>query len=200
MPQKGVLGEGGDNWSVLTRENRLSEDKEIVNMGREVRRVPKDWEHPKDARGHFVPLFGGSFSQELKKWEVCNGKWIMGSRWDYVSKTWIEIENEYRHLSFDEWRGPKPVAEDYMPDWDEAERTHYMMYEDTSEGTPISPAFETPEELAQWLANNNASAFGSETATYEAWLRVCEGGYAPSMVVKVNEEGVRISSGVAVLD
>jgi len=57
-----------------------------------------------------------------------------------------------------------------------------MMYENTSEGTPISPPFETPEELARWLADNNASAFGGMTATYEQWLATCKGLYAPSMV------------------
>lgn len=58
-----------------------------------------------------------------------------------------------------------------------------MMYETTSEGTPISPAFATPEELAQWLVDNNASAFADQTASYEAWLRIACGGYAPSAVM-----------------
>ena len=46
------------------------------------------------------------------------------------------------------------------------------MYEDTSEGTPISPAFETPEELATWLAENKASSFADFTASYDAWLNI----------------------------
>jgi len=58
-----------------------------------------------------------------------------------------------------------------------------MMYETTSEGTPISPAFETPEALARWLTDTGASAFGKSTAPYEAWLSVCNGGYAPSLVM-----------------
>lgn len=77
----------------------------------------------------------------------------------------------------------KTVLSKLMLDWSEDQRTHLMMYEDTSEGTPISPAFKTPEELARWLADNNASAFGDGTASYEAWLRVCRGGFAPSMVI-----------------
>jgi len=63
------------------------------------------------------------------------------------------------------------------------ERTHLVMYETCSEGTPISPAFATPEELAQWLFDNEASAFGSRKGTYEGWLRVAKGGYAPSAVL-----------------
>jgi hypothetical protein len=70
-----------------------------------------------------------------------------------------------------------------MPNWPDDVSTHLMMYEDTTEGTPISPAFKTPEELAQWLVDNKASAFGRSLGTYEGWLRVARGGFAPSMVV-----------------
>ena len=82
-----------------------------------------------------------------------------------------------------------------MPAWPAKERTHYQMYENTSEGTPISPVCETPEELARWLADNKASSFGSMTATYEEWLPTCRGGWAPSMVMDAS--GIR--SGVAAL-
>jgi hypothetical protein len=69
----------------------------------------------------------------------------------------------------------------------------YQMWEDTSEGSPISPVFETPELLARWLADNGASSFGNDTATYEQWLPVCRGAWAPSMVMR---DGV-LTSGVA---
>jgi hypothetical protein len=68
-----------------------------------------------------------------------------------------------------------------------------MMYETTSEGTPISPAFRTPEALARWLADTGASAFGNETATYEEWLAACRRGWSPSGMVS---DG-RVVSGVA---
>jgi hypothetical protein len=58
----------------------------------------------------------------------------------------------------------------------------YQMWETTSEGSPISPPFATPEDLARWLADTGASAMGGQGASYESWLRVCRGGYAPSMV------------------
>ena len=51
-----------------------------------------------------------------------------------------------------------------------------------SEGTPISPVLESPEALARWLADNNASAFGYQTATYEQWLATCLSGSAPSAI------------------
>ena len=86
-------------------------------------------------------------------------------------------------MTYEQYRGQRPHRDDYMPNWPVDQRTHLMMYEDTSEGTPLSPAFKTPEELAQWLADTNASAFGSEGASYEAWLRVARGGWAPSLVM-----------------
>ena len=63
------------------------------------------------------------------------------------------------------------------------------MWETTSEGSPISPVFETPEELARWLADTNASAFGREGASYESWLGMIRGGWAPSLII--DEKGMR---------
>ena len=141
-------------------------------MGREVRKVPASWEHPKNYDGNYKPLFGGSYSADAA---------------EFLEKAKTEGLQEAL-----EWMCC-PDKNDYMPEWPDSERTHLMMYENTSEGTPISPAFETPEELARWLADNNASAFGSETATYEQWLRVCKRGYAPSMVMDAGG----VQSGVA---
>jgi len=162
-------------------------------MGREVRRVPGDWQHPKDERGRFVPLFGSGFATADAEWNEGYAKWQEGLRRSYGDgPAWIQIEPKYRAMRYTEWAGRRPSPDDYMPDWPEEQRTHLMMYEDTSEGTPISPAFETPEELARWLADNGASSFGGMTASYESWLAVARGGWAPSMVL----DGGRLLSGV----
>lgn len=100
-----------------------------------------------------------------------------------------------KYARYTDWAGPRPSPDDYMPDWPEDQRTHLMMYEDTTEGTPISPAFATPEELARWLADTGASAFGNMTATYEQWLATCREGWAVSMVI---ENGI-MKSGVAAM-
>lgn len=155
-------------------------------MGRETRRVPKDWEHPKYKDGSFVPLLGFSFSESLQEWKEIAEKWSQGLDIGYTkegNQEWVPIEDACRGLTYEEYGGKCPCAEDYMPDWPEEERTHYQMYESTSEGTPISPVMETPEELAQWLTDNRANAFAGQTASYEGWLRVCKGRSAPTMVV-----------------
>ena len=159
-------------------------------MGREVRRVPADWQHPKDEMtGRYKPLYDGSFREALREWNEENAKWSRGEFPEYA-------DEEHKLMSYSEWNGDQPKRCDYMPEWPDEQRTHLMMYETTSEGTPISPAFETPEELARWLADTGASAFGSSTASYEGWLRVAQGGYAPS-AVSVN--GGPLVSGVDAL-
>lgn len=121
-------------------------------MGREVRRVPKDWEHPKYANGRFIPL-------------------SEGYREDFGF--WLQVPEEHEEM---------PNMLDYMPEWPESQKTHLMPYENVSDGTPKSPAFETPELLARWLVDNGVSSFGNLTSPYEAWLILCKGNYAPSMV------------------
>lgn len=104
--------------------------------------------------------------------EHCNGD---GNIW---------LDPKYENLC-DEWEPTEPPSGNY-----------YQMWEDVSEGSPMSPVFETPELLASWLASNGASAFGSQTATYEEWLAmIVDSGYA---VCGVFRDGV-IMSGVAAL-
>lgn len=141
-------------------------------MGREVRKVPADWKHPVDEKtGRYIPLSDG-YSEA-------------------VDRFMAKAKTEGLQAAITDY-GAAPDADEYMPDWSDDQRTHFMMYEHTSEGTPISPAFATPEELARWLADTRASSFGDMTATYEQWLRVANGGFAPSLVIHdgVMESGV----------
>ena len=143
-------------------------------MGREIRMVPVGWKHPKRNNGNLIPLHDGdSFDSLVEEWKREKEEWNLSS----TTKHGYEKTCE----TYEEYAGGIPIKDDYMlvgvPDCD---RTMLMMYESCSEGTPISPSFETPEELARWLTDNGASAFGSQTATYEQWLNVCKRGWAPS--------------------
>lgn len=130
-------------------------------MSREIRRVPANWQHPQNERGEYVPLEEGYAALSSSFMEMANQKGLQAALDEY------EIAPERGH---------------FMPDWAEHECTHFMMYETCSEGTPISPAFATVEELARWLADNGASSFADRTATYEQWLAMCRRGYAVSAV------------------
>lgn len=127
-----------------------------------------DWQHPLEWR---------------KQWDGGEGR----TRMKYVfkplhSRSYAEAMADFA-ANPEDWDGHEPQREDYMPDFGSDPRTlGFCMYEETSEGTPISPVFHTPEALARWLADTEASTFGSMTATYEQWLRVCRGGWAPSAV------------------
>lgn len=123
-------------------------------MGREVRRVPANWNHPKDEKGHYIPMREHfSYNEEEIKEGLRDG--------------WLKND-------------PPNYGYDVMPQWPVSKRTHWQMYENTSEGTPISPVMKTPEKLARWLAETGASAFAHQTASYEAWLATIKAGSAPS--------------------
>ena len=139
-------------------------------MSRQVRRVPANWEHPKDERGHYIPMHEHFPYNEA---EVSEG----------LRDGWLKDD-------------PPNYGVPVMPQWSDEERTHWQMYEDVSEGTPISPPMPSAEELARWLYENKASAGAYATATYEQWLNMIHAGWAPSMVMV----GGRIYSGVEALE
>ena len=154
-------------------------------MGRELRMVPADWQHPKNEHGRYVPLRSGGFADADARWNEGYAKWQEGLVRTFGDDDWKPIDPQYLNMRFSDWDCARPSPDDYMPDWPVEQRTHFMMYEDTSEGTPISPAFATAEELARWLADNGASAFGDMTATYDQWLNTIQRGWAIS-AVRVN--------------
>lgn len=152
---------------------------------------------------------------DLPKWEEGKRLWDEGyiltyDKDSYPDKVKVKIEDylEKRRKENREvwnrvpdnpdyywWAGEAPDEPNpdwYMPDWKPEERTHYMMYENTSEGTPLSPAFAEPEELARWLADTGASAFAGYTARYDEWLSTIKRGSAVSAVI----DGNGIRSGV----
>lgn len=154
-------------------------------MGREVRRVPLEWQHPRDDRGNFRPLLETTPMQYAE----CRRQWEAG-----FVKGYGEIEWEARRDSgttFEEWYGDA-TDDERMPDFPDGAELGYCMYETCTEGTPISPVFETPEQLARWLADTKASAFAGQPASYKGWLRVARSGFAPSMVMSggVTRSGV----------
>ncbi len=70
----------------------------------------------------------------------------------------------------------------------------YQIWETVSEGSPISPVFTTPEELAHYMSTHR---WGGDTeGDYKTWLHFINGpGWAPSMVV--DEKGIRTGADAA---
>lgn len=165
-------------------------------MGREVRMVPKDWQHPKDATGEFIPLLGGDYRARADEWCEQLRWWMDGDthKIEYFDECNAKkpINSMERYIEF---AGHPPQQKYYMPLWLNAPADHMMMYEDTSEGTPISPAMPTAEALADWLFENEASAFGGATASRDAWLSMIRRGFSVGLVIRgeVMESGVAFS-------
>ena len=157
-------------------------------MGRQVRRVPASWEHPKDDNGRYIPLYETSYKEARDEWYSGAALWVCGNH---------PSQKNHPDTDYHEYAGSPPERDQHMPGWPESERTHWQMYEDTSEGTPISPVMESPEALAHWLADNHASSFGNSTATYEQWLATIKRGWAPSAAII---PGKGIISGVELAD
>lgn len=105
------------------------------------------------------------------KCEKCNGR-------GYIYK------NKEQEVAHDAWERTHPET-----------GSGWQMWENTSDGSPISPVFATPELLATWLAEKGASACGIDTATYEQWLAMIKIGYAWDMASTPTTNG--LISGVA---
>ncbi len=61
--------------------------------------------------------------------------------------------------------------------WDE-KKNGFQIWEDTTEGSPVSPVFKKPEDLAKWMVENDTSIMAG--TSYKAWLKMIkEEGSAP---------------------
>jgi len=95
-------------------------------MAREIRKVPVDWEHPKDNKGRFIALLPGEkYAEDMKTMEDA----LDDKAWTGMTRGEI-IEYEM---------GEEPVRENYMPAFDGTdgygEPIHYQLYETTT-GSP----------------------------------------------------------------
>ncbi len=85
--------------------------------------------------------------------------------------TWPDKKTKWR---YDHWKPKGPPKGE-----------GYQIWETVSKGSPISPVFATPEELAAHMATTR---WGADKGTsYEAWLSFIRGpGWAPSMIGNAN--------------
>ena len=135
-------------------------------MGREIRRVPPDWKHPKSTKHEgYKPLFDETFEDALANWEK--------ERAEFEAKGATLANGKKYEGTFEDWHGERPTPEGYRPDFGDR-ATAYQMYETVSEGTPVSPVFATKVELIAWLMGKGHSRKAAE--------KFVELGWAPSMI------------------
>ncbi len=107
-----------------------------------------------------------------------------------ISTICLECDGEGHHWpsaearqKYEDWQPEEPPAGD-----------GYQIWETVSEGSPISPVFATPEELASYMAGRQ---WGADRGTpYKIWLSFIKGpGWAPTLMT----QGNTLRSGVDVV-
>lgn len=163
-------------------------------MGREIRKVPPNWQHPMreypDHRSmrmveRYQPLYNHPFAPVMEEWYAGWKQWERGERPDYAT-------SDDKNLPYWEWAGGPPDPTYYRADWAADQMTWFQLYETVSEGTPVTPPFATKEELVTYLADHGdfwdqlrtkegrqpSAPWGREAAS-----RFVDAGWAPSLVV-----------------
>ncbi|RPD42964.1 hypothetical protein [Chitinophaga barathri] len=144
-------------------------------MGREVRKVAKGWEHPRDERGRYHPMFAEPYIDVLQEWQQNNALWEKGIHPD---------QQQYRGAAacktYADWNGPAPDPSYYnQHKWTEKEACCFQYYETVTEGTPLSPVFDSLADLSDWLIKNE----GYTRAYAEEF---CRTGWAPTFIGQVS--------------
>lgn len=162
-------------------------------MGREIRKVPPNWEHPTEEKydpfrrvmeAVRQPMHDQTFAEAVAEWKADYAKWEAGERPDYCT-------DESRALEFWEWHGLPPDRDYYRP-WSDAEATWFQVWETVSEGTPVTPPFATREELIDHLVANGDD--WDQSRGEGGWPRAnaeqfVNSGWAPSLIVQTGEGG-----------
>lgn len=151
-------------------------------MGREIRRVPANWKHPKSkTREGYEPLrddYVGSleyYKQEVDEFIKHMTEVIQNGKTKVYSTNFTKPKSVYTYLT-EEGSLEPPNIDEFMPDGE-----WYQLYENVSEGTPLSPPFETKEELVDWMSTHKD--FWDHTWTREQAQAMVDSGYAMSGVI-----------------
>jgi hypothetical protein len=89
------------------------------------------------------------------------------------------LESDDDPKRFDLYAGNCPRKSECMPAWPMANRTHFSLYETTTEGTPLSPVFPSISELAQWCSKNIPLWNGNFGPVYQ-WEAELRSVFAPA--------------------
>lgn len=171
-------------------------------MGREVRMVPPNWDHPKQegwTDGRLQPMFDQTYESAAADWKAEFAKWEAGERPSYCS-------DESKNLEYWEYNGAPPDRPYYRP-WRDEDATWVQVWETVSEGTPVTPPFATKAELVDYLVANgdfwDQKRWAENRWNYReehgkpGWDRAAAekfvgDGWAPSLMVNVTSEGTKI--------
>jgi hypothetical protein len=173
-------------------------------MGREIRRVPPNWEHPRGDRGHgrgedFLAMYDRDYESDARAWNLGIVLWELQRfsllRWIVKHLLPKRIDRRQADDDYNYWEYCNPPdSETCRPKFTE-EATWFQVYETVSEGTPVTPPFETKEELIEYLTAHGdfwdqrrrqegglCEHFDNEPWTEEAARSFVRAGSAPTFV------------------
>lgn len=160
-------------------------------MGREIRRVPPNWEHPRYEpgerhAGEHKRLYDESFDDAIATWTEEAAAWVAVVKAGGTPEHWYaDTEEEAAwaranpYKAYAVWWESPPDPDSYRDHFTD-EPTAYQVYETVSEGTPISPVCATEDELVVWMMGGHPhwSALSKTAAR-----RFIGAGSAPSLVI-----------------
>lgn len=160
-------------------------------MGREVRRVPPNWDHPKieqHGRVDYQSMYDTNFDEVFQEWLDNFDRIRANGMTDDERKCYPNGLRDWLRED-----GRFPDSANYRP-WQDAEATWFQAWETVSEGTPVTPPFETKVELIDYLVLRGD--FWDQKRGRGGWRldaaeRFVDDGYAPSMIV--NRVGASIT-------
>ena len=152
-------------------------------MGREIRRVKPGWQHPvnekcshygrnpHDGGPCYKPLHDEDYETAALEWQANYAK--------FLAMTPEERAEEYGESIRYYWEYDGPPDKEYYraERWTPEEATAFQVYETVSEGTPVSPVFETEDAMRQWLIQQGHSEYAVGEFLKHKW--------APSMVAQI---------------
>lgn len=129
-------------------------------MGRELRRVPENWKHPKYKKGTYRPMHGEYYGDAVKNWYEQHTQWLEGTHRLQLDSTYTDSA-KYKFLELYDIT-PPPIYFYNWEKWTPETAPCFQMYETITEGSPVSPIL-ILEELLPWLLENGWSEGNYQT-------------------------------------
>ena len=182
-------------------------------MGREVRRVPPNWDHPSRKpecdpyrHGGFQPMHDEHIQDALSRWLAEFDRVRRGDLSDFEREycsgdgglaVWIQ---EFE----------QPPDPNYCRPWRDDEATWWQVWETVSEGTPVTPPFATQAELVDYLVEHGDFWQQKRWAEGDTFMQpgppgysrkaaeafVMGSGWVPSMIVVRSGGDVTVKEGI----
>jgi hypothetical protein len=155
-------------------------------MGREIRMVPPNWNHPRDKNG-MIPMFDQFFEDAHAEWLESFDRIRRGE----LTETETECYTGPGKTPLAEWlrdEGVPPNPAYYRP-WRDEGATWYQVWETITEGTPVTPPFSTLTELADHLATYGDDWSNGRPYTRAAADAFVKRRWVPSMMIEIGYSG-----------